>query len=59
MQVGRVMKKWLEEVTLSGKKVSLIPLSKEHRDALVKASSDGELWELWFTSIPSNRLLKN
>jgi len=47
------MKKWLEEVTLSGKKVSLVPLAKEHRDALVKASSDGKLWKLWFTTIPS------
>lgn len=47
------MKKWLEEVTLSGERVSLVPLSKEHRNALIKASSDGKLWELWFTSVPS------
>ncbi|WP_148864698.1 GNAT family N-acetyltransferase [Marinobacter fonticola] len=47
------MKTWLEEVKLTGDTVSLVPLSSDHRDALVEASSDGRLWELWFTGAPS------
>jgi RimJ/RimL family protein N-acetyltransferase len=27
----------------------------EHRDALVAAASDGKLWELWYTSVPSEQ----
>ncbi len=44
---------WLKEVILEGKDVQLIPLRENHRDALLKAASDGELWNLWFTSVPS------
>ena len=32
--------------------VRLEPLSVEHRDGLVAAAADGELWKLWFTSVP-------
>ena len=32
--------------------IRLEPLSPEHHDGLVKAASDGELWSLWFTSVP-------
>lgn len=31
----------------------LVPLSQEHHDQLVDALRDGELWKLWYTSIPS------
>ena len=44
---------WLFETELIGKHISLLPLNKSHRDALVSAASDGNLWELWFTGIPS------
>jgi RimJ/RimL family protein N-acetyltransferase len=37
---------------LEGHGVRLEPLTPEHRDALVAASSDGRLWELWFTTVP-------
>lgn len=47
------MSKWLEEVKLVGESASLIPLSPDHRDALVEAAIDGRLWELWFTGAPS------
>ena len=30
--------------------VSVEPLGVEHHDALVAASTDGRLWELWFTA---------
>jgi RimJ/RimL family protein N-acetyltransferase len=39
--------------TLEGHGVRLEPLTPDHKDGLVKAASDGRLWELWFTSVPS------
>jgi len=39
-------------VTLEGFGVRLEPLAREHHDGLVAAASDGELWTLWFTSVP-------
>ncbi len=33
--------------------VRLIPLQYSHRDALLTAAADGKLWELWYTSVPS------
>jgi len=46
-------KRWIEPVTLTGSKVILEPLSLEHLDGLISAVKDGELWKLWFTSIPA------
>jgi N-acetyltransferase len=43
----------LSPVTLSGELVTLEPLSPDHHDGLVEAASDGRLWELWYTSVPS------
>ena len=40
-------------VTLSGTHVVLEPLSHDHHDGLVDAVSDGELWKLWYTTVPS------
>jgi len=33
--------------------VQLVPLSLEHEDGLRTAVSDGQLWELWYTSAPT------
>jgi RimJ/RimL family protein N-acetyltransferase len=44
---------WLEPVSLSGPHARLEPLSRDHKDGLVEAVKDGELWKLWYTSIPS------
>jgi RimJ/RimL family protein N-acetyltransferase len=44
---------WLEPVTLSGAHARLEPLSPAHREDLVAAVKDGELWRLWYTSIPA------
>lgn len=44
---------FLQPVTLSGEHASLVPLSAQHHDALVEAASDGELWKLWYTAVPS------
>lgn len=38
--------------TLAGSLVTLEPLALEHRDGLVEAVRDGELWRLWYARIP-------
>ncbi len=43
---------WLEPVSLSGAHARLEPLSHAHRDGLVTAAKDGDLWKLWYTAIP-------
>ena len=45
--------KWLKETTLQGEKVRLIPLQATHKNELLEAASDGDLWKLWFTSVPT------
>jgi RimJ/RimL family protein N-acetyltransferase len=39
--------------TLEAHGVRLEPLSKAHREGLDKAAADGELWNLFFTSVPA------
>ena len=43
----------LEPVTLAGTHASLVPLSPTHEAALAEAARDGELWRLWYTTVPS------
>lgn len=45
--------RWIQPVTLTGAYVVLEPLSLDHLDGIKEAVMDGELWKLWFTSIPS------
>lgn len=47
------MSRWIEPVTLEGEHVRLVPLTREHEAALTAAASDGELWKLWYTFVPS------
>jgi N-acetyltransferase len=42
----------LEPITLERDGIRLEPLTLEHRDAITRAASDGELWNLWFTAVP-------
>ena len=42
---------FLQPTTLTGELVTLEPLSAEHHDGLVAAAADGELWNLWYTSV--------
>jgi RimJ/RimL family protein N-acetyltransferase len=51
-------KRWLSPLNLSGKKV-LTPLSTNHRDDLIRAATDGNLWEVWHTSVPSEATINN
>ena len=43
----------IEPITLTGQYVVLEPLSHAHHDGLVDAARDGELWKLWYTSVPT------
>jgi RimJ/RimL family protein N-acetyltransferase len=45
--------RFVEPVTLAGELVTLEPLERGHEDALRRAADDGELWRLWFTSVPA------
>lgn len=38
-------------VTLEGHGVRLEPLERGHRDALVAAAADGDLWTLWYVAV--------
>ena len=44
---------WLEPVTLRGQYAELRPLSHDHAEGLTEAVRDGELWKLWYTSVPT------
>lgn len=44
---------WLAPVALQGEHCALRPLSADHHDGLAAAASDGELWRLWYTAVPS------
>jgi len=44
---------WVSPLTLSGSIVRLEPLAQVHHDDLVEAVRDGELWNLWYTSVPA------
>jgi N-acetyltransferase len=41
-----------DPVSLIGEHVSLVPLTRAHLADLANAVADGELWDLWYTTIP-------
>src|SRR6516164_1938072 len=43
---------FLEPISLRGAHALLVPLANEHHDDLVEAVRDGELWKLWYTTVP-------
>jgi N-acetyltransferase len=43
----------LAPVTLAGDIVTLEPLRRQHTSALAAAALDGQLWELWYTGVPT------
>lgn len=49
---------FIEPVTLSGRHVRLEPLAMIHHDTLVEAASDGDLWKLWYTSVPAPEAMR-
>jgi N-acetyltransferase len=44
---------FLEPVILRGAHARLEPLSPDQCDGLTEAVSDGELWKLWYTAVPT------
>jgi RimJ/RimL family protein N-acetyltransferase len=48
-----VGERFVEPVTLTGAHATLEPLAKEHLDGIRAAAADGELWRLWYTSVPA------
>lgn len=44
---------FLQPLTLTGRHVILEPLRYGHHDGLVAAARDGDLWKLWYTSVPT------
>jgi RimJ/RimL family protein N-acetyltransferase len=44
---------WPPPVTLTGPHATLLPLAREHHDALCAAVRDGDLSQLWYTAVPT------
>jgi RimJ/RimL family protein N-acetyltransferase len=44
---------WIQPITLRGQHAVLEPLRPEHCRELEDATRDGELWKLWYTSVPA------
>jgi RimJ/RimL family protein N-acetyltransferase len=49
---------WPDPITLSGEHVTLEPLTLARHDELVDSVRDGELWNLWYTFIPTPDTMK-
>ena len=47
------MSRWIDPVTLQGTHVNLTPLAADDTPALAAAAADGDLWDLWYTSVPA------
>lgn len=47
------MTRWIENLELKGKHVVLVPTTFANAVNLTDAVKDGELWKLWYTSVPS------
>lgn len=48
---------WLEPVRLHGSLVTLAPLAQQYCEGLIEAVEDGELYKLWYTSIPAPQIM--
>jgi RimJ/RimL family protein N-acetyltransferase len=53
------MTNWLQQTTLKGENVTLLPLTVALRDDLLEVAKDGNLWELWYTGVPSEETIDN
>jgi RimJ/RimL family protein N-acetyltransferase len=43
----------LEPTVLQGRHATLEPIKLGHEDEIKRATSDGDLWKLWFTTVPT------
>ena len=48
-----VCPRFIEPVVLAGRHATLEPLAREHEAGIARAAADGELWSLWYTSVPA------
>ncbi|MBO6891313.1 MAG: GNAT family N-acetyltransferase [Roseibium sp.] len=44
---------WPLPVTLTGKHAQLVPLSHLHATDLAEAAAEGDLWKVWYTTVPA------
>lgn len=51
--------KWFKAITLEAAHVKLVPITMEHKDALLEATKDGQLSELWITIIPTEETIES
>ncbi len=49
----------LRPIVLSGSHASLVPLSLDHDAPLAEAVRDGELWRLWYTTVPAPEQMRS
>lgn len=52
-------KKWFEETVLETGNLRLVPLMMSHKEELLKATLDGNMSQLWVTSIPNAENIEN
>ena len=48
----------VKPVELGGRHVRLVPLAQDHHDDLAEAVREGDLWRLWYTSIPAPEAMR-
>ncbi|MEO8254044.1 MAG: GNAT family protein [Flavobacterium sp.] len=53
------MEKWFKEVVLETDTIKLIPIEIIHKADLINASAEGNLSDLWFTSVPTINTIDN
>ncbi len=49
---------WRDQPVLEGDHVTLRPMERADGPAIVEAASDGRLWELFYTSVPSHETIE-
>ncbi|HEY2048656.1 MAG TPA: GNAT family protein [Caulobacteraceae bacterium] len=58
MSAEQTAEPWPPTSELRGVHAWLVPLQVEHAAALTEAVKDGELWRLWYTSVPAPEEMK-
>ncbi|MBX2877113.1 MAG: GNAT family N-acetyltransferase [Saprospiraceae bacterium] len=48
---------WEKPTILESENLKLLPLSLDLKEDLLNAARDGELWKLWYTSVPSEETI--
>lgn len=56
---GQIKENLSLDLTLAGNHVTLVPTQLEHIGGLIEAASNGELWNLLYTSVPNPEQMKS